>query len=65
MKSILDQLRQAGLERIHGKVLEGQRLDFDDGMLSYRTPDLTAVGYLANLVRKRKNGARTYFVRNL
>jgi len=28
MKSILDQLRQAGLERIHGKVLEGQRLVF-------------------------------------
>jgi len=51
MESILNQLHQAGLERIHGKVLEGQQLDFDDGMLLYRTPDLTAVGYLANLAR--------------
>jgi len=65
MKSILDQLRQAGLERVHGKVLKGQRLDFDDGMLLYRTPDLTAAGYPANLVCERKNGARAYFVRNL
>jgi aminodeoxyfutalosine synthase len=65
MRSILDQLRQTGLERIHTKLLEGRRLTFDDGMRLYQTPDLTAVGYLANLVRERKSGARTYFVRNL
>ncbi len=59
------QLREAGLEAIHAKVLRGQRLTFDDGMRLYRTPDLTAVGYLANLVRERRSGARTYFVRNL
>ncbi|MCK7496192.1 MAG: hypothetical protein MZW92_38615 [Comamonadaceae bacterium] len=31
----------------------------------YTTPDLTAVGYLANLARERRSGDRTYFVRNL
>jgi hypothetical protein len=42
MRSILEQLRQAGLERIHTKLLEGRRLTFDDGMRLYQTPDLTA-----------------------
>jgi len=65
MKSLLDQLRRAGLEGIHAKLLEGRRLTFEDGMRLYRTPDLTALGYLANLVRESKSGATTYFVRNL
>ncbi len=65
MRSMQDQLRRAGLEAIHAKVLDGRRLAFGDGMRLYRTPDLTAVGYLANLARERQSGARTYFVRNL
>jgi len=65
MKGMLDQIRQAGLEQIHAKLQEGRRLTFDDGMRLYQTPDLTAVGYLANLARERRSGARTYFVRNL
>ncbi|HSB67932.1 MAG TPA: CofH family radical SAM protein [Candidatus Methylomirabilis sp.] len=59
------QLRRAGLEAVHAKVREGRRLDFEDGMRLYRTPDLTAVGYLANLARERRSGRRTYYVRNL
>ncbi len=59
------QLRKAGLDAIHAKLLRGERLDFDDGMRLYQTPDLTAVGHLANLARERRSGARTYFVRNL
>jgi aminodeoxyfutalosine synthase len=65
MKAIQDQLRRSGLEGILAKVESGARLDFDDGMLLYRTPDLTGVGYLANLARERRSGDRTYFVRNL
>lgn len=65
MRTMLDQLRRAGLDGVHAKLLAGQRLDFDDGMRLYRTPDLTAVGSLANLVRERRSGARTYYVRNL
>jgi aminodeoxyfutalosine synthase len=61
----MDQLRRAGLEATHAKVLDGRRLDFDDGMTLYRTSDLTAVGYLANLTRERVSGPRTYYVRNL
>ncbi|MBI4571809.1 MAG: CofH family radical SAM protein [candidate division NC10 bacterium] len=65
MRSMLPQLHRAGLETIHARVLDGRRLDFADGMRLYRTPDLTAVGYLANLARERWSGARTYYVRNL
>ncbi|MEK6715982.1 MAG: CofH family radical SAM protein [candidate division NC10 bacterium] len=65
MRTMLDQLRRAGLDGVHAKLLAGQRLDFDDGMRLYRTPDLTAVGSLAKLVRERRSGAHTYYVRNL
>src|SRR5512137_948325 len=65
MRAILRQLRQSGLDGICTKIQEGRRLDFDDGMRLYATPDLTAVGYLANLARERRSGDCTYFVRNL
>lgn len=57
--------RQYGdLVDLYAKVDQGQRLSFDDGMRLARTPNLTAVGRLANIVRERRHGARTYYVRN-
>jgi aminodeoxyfutalosine synthase len=49
---------------IYDKVESGQRLSFDDGLRLYRTPNLTAVGYLANIMREHRHGARTYYVSN-
>jgi aminodeoxyfutalosine synthase len=49
---------------IYEKVENGRRLSFEDGMALYTTPNLTGVGYLANIVRERMHGAKTYFVRN-
>ncbi|MDQ2899742.1 MAG: aminofutalosine synthase MqnE [Acidobacteriota bacterium] len=49
------------LKSIRDKVEAGNRLSLDDGLALYRTPDLLAVGYLANLVRERLHGDRTYF----
>ncbi len=46
------------------KVEASQRLSREDGLLLCKTPNLTAVGYLANLVRERRHGAKTYYVRN-
>jgi aminodeoxyfutalosine synthase len=43
------------------KVRDGERLSFDDGVQLYRTKDLLAVGYLANLVRERLQGNVTWF----
>ncbi|MCC6403937.1 MAG: CofH family radical SAM protein [Fimbriimonadaceae bacterium] len=52
------------LHDILSKVLSNTRLSREDGVRLYRHKDLTSVGTLANLVRERLHGARTYFVRN-
>jgi aminodeoxyfutalosine synthase len=49
---------------IYAKVESGTRLSFEDGMRLSETPNLTGVGYLANIVRERQHGAKTYYVRN-
>lgn len=49
---------------IYRKVDAGQRLSGEDGLRLYRTPNLSAVGYMANIVRERMHGANTYYVRN-
>ena len=36
-------------------------MSFDDGKILYESPDLIGVGYLANIVRERKNGNTAYF----
>jgi aminodeoxyfutalosine synthase len=51
----------ARLKPIADKVLVGERLSFDDGILLYRTPDLLAVGWLANHVREKRHGNVAYF----
>jgi aminodeoxyfutalosine synthase len=49
------------LARIQAKVDRGERLDLEDGITLYRTPDLHAVGRMANQVRERRHGNRAYF----
>ena len=60
----LDRRVSPELLDIARKVENGERLTFEDGVLLYRTNDLTGVGYLANLVRERRHGDKTYYVRN-
>ena len=49
------------LKPIADRVLAGERLDFDDGIALYRSPDLLAVGWLANYVREKRHGNICYF----
>jgi aminodeoxyfutalosine synthase len=49
------------LKPIAEKVLAGQRLSVEDGIELYRSPDLLAVGWLANHVREKRHGNITYF----
>src|SRR5579864_9565690 len=49
------------LDPIRHKVEAQQRLSYDDGVTLYRSPDLLGVGWMANLVRERLHGNRTYF----
>lgn len=60
----LERMLSDELKPIGEKVAAGQRLSREDGILLYRTPDLTGVGALANHVRERLHGATTYYVRN-
>jgi aminodeoxyfutalosine synthase len=46
---------------IRDKVLNGQRLSFEEGVTLYRSPDVLGVGWLANHVRERLHGDTTYF----
>ena len=56
---------RAGLDELAEKVLAEERLTFDDGVRLFSTPDLAALGALANLVRERLHGDLTYFNRNV
>jgi aminodeoxyfutalosine synthase len=49
------------LDGIREKVEAGQRLSYDDGLALYRSGDLLALGYMANIVRERMHGDVTYF----
>ncbi len=51
----------ARLKPIADKVLAGNRLNFDDGVTLYRSPDLLAVGWLGNYVREKRHGNVCYF----
>ena len=46
---------------IRDKVALGERLSEADAMTLYRTQDLLSVGWLANQVREKKHGNKTYF----
>ena len=46
------------------KVEQGERLEFDAGLRMMKSQDILALGYMANLVRERKNGNQTYFMIN-
>jgi aminodeoxyfutalosine synthase len=53
------------LDAIREKLRSGERLSFEDGVALFRHADVVAVGQLANSVRERLHGDRTYFNRNM
>src|ERR1700674_5342394 len=58
MQAVIDDARLIPIRR---KVEAGDRLSFDDGLALYRSTDILAIGYLANIVRERLHGDTTYF----
>jgi len=57
-------IEQAGLGTILDKIDAGERLNEMDGLALYNSPDILSLGYLANLVRNKKNGDNAYFIYN-
>ena len=52
------------LRIIAEKVKNGERITYTEGVLLFEKADLPFLGALANLVRERKNGDKTFFNRN-
>lgn len=52
------------LRSIAEKVKSGARISFEDGVLLYEQGDLGYLGILANFIREKRHGHRTYFNRN-
>jgi aminodeoxyfutalosine synthase len=57
-------VRAAGLVDVAEKVIARERLGPDEGLRLFESPHLAAIGSLANLVRERRHGDRTWFNRN-
>ena len=59
-------LAQTGLERIRGKVEDGERLGFEDGLALMESDDVLALGELADKARRLRGGTDdVFFVQNL
>ena len=58
-------ITRAGLADIAAKLDAGGRLSFEDGVRLFESPDLLALGALANRERERRHGARTYYNFNI
>ena len=52
------------LKRIGNKILEGERINFDEGVILFEKGSLSFVGALANYIREKLHGNKTYFNRN-
>lgn len=52
------------LKRIAEKVEAGERISFDEGVILYEKGELGYLGILANYVREKLHGDKTYFNRN-
>lgn len=59
-----DNSLDSGLKSIAEKVLNQQRISFEDGLFLFEKGELGFVGALANHVRTRRHGDNTYFNRN-
>ncbi len=52
------------LKGIAHKVLQGERINSDEGLFLFEQADLSYLGILANYIREKKHGQVTYFNRN-
>jgi aminodeoxyfutalosine synthase len=64
IETIVENTKDTELKNIGLKILDSQRLTFDDGVLLFKRAPLSYAGALANYVREKKHGDVTYFNRN-
>jgi len=59
-----DERLDTDLKAIANKVLLGERISFDEGVLLFEKGELGYLGILANYIREKRHGDLTYFNRN-
>lgn len=64
IQQIIDNETNPALQKIGNKILNKERISFEDGVLLFEQASLPFVGALANWVREQKHGNKTYFNRN-
>lgn len=64
IQSIVSNTSNKELQLIGEKIINNQRINFNDGVLLFEKASLPYVGALANFVREQKHGDKTYFNRN-
>lgn len=57
-------LKLSSIYNILQKVKDGERLSYDDGVRLFKSNDILHTGYIANIVRERKNGNKAYYIIN-
>ncbi len=61
---IVAAVKDADLQVIGNKILNKERISFEDGVTLFEKGSLSFLGALANYVREEKHGNKTYFNRN-
>ena len=64
VKVLVDAEKNQQLQSIGNKILNQERISFDEGVALFEKASLSYVGALANWVRESKHGNKTYFNRN-
>ena len=64
VKVLVDAEKNQQLQSIGYKIINQERISFDEGVTLFEEASLSYVGALANWVREQKHGHKTYFNRN-
>ncbi|MDE3142990.1 MAG: aminofutalosine synthase MqnE [Bacteroidota bacterium] len=64
VSQLVESTTNLDLKKIGQKILNKERISFDEGVLLFEHGSLSYLGALANWVREQKHGNKTYFNRN-
>ena len=64
-KSLINKYVPLKIQEIVSKVIKGNRISEDEGLLLFTKSSLSLLGYLANIIREKKNGNKTFFNKNI
>lgn len=62
--SLVEATKDKELQQIANKIINKERISFDDGVALFEKGSLSWLGTLANYVREQKHGDKTYFNKN-